>query len=67
MMTYVKRWQRAREEGSKAARRGHDRAENTKKILNRGNELKDLLQMQKLAVFRVKNELNFERKKCKTK
>ena len=32
-------------------------AENTKKILNRGNELKDLLQIEHLAVFRAKNEL----------
>jgi hypothetical protein len=33
------------------------RLENTKKILNRGNELEDLLQMQHLARFGAKNEL----------
>jgi hypothetical protein len=33
------------------------RLENTKKILNRGNELKDLLQIQHLARFGAKNEL----------
>jgi len=30
---------------------------NAKKILNRGNELKDLLQTQHLELFRAKNEL----------
>jgi hypothetical protein len=36
---------------------GAKRQENTKKMLNSGNELKDLLETQHLAVFGVKNEL----------
>jgi hypothetical protein len=56
-VNYVERRQRAREGGSKAAAEGPKRQENTKKILNRGNELKDLLQTQGLTVFGAKNEL----------
>jgi hypothetical protein len=37
--------------------------ENRKKILNRGNELKDLLKAKGLEFFGVENELVFERKK----
>jgi hypothetical protein len=42
-----------------ADRRGGrgNRVENRKKILNRGNEPKDLLKKQDLAFFRAKNEL----------
>jgi hypothetical protein len=34
--------------------------EDAKKILNRGNEPKDLLKTEHLAFFGTKNELNFE-------
>jgi hypothetical protein len=37
--------------------------ENAKKILNRGNKLKDLLKTQDLAFFGAKNKLVFECKK----
>jgi hypothetical protein len=36
---------------------GAKRQENAKKILNRGNELKDLLETQRLAFLGAKNEL----------
>ena len=36
---------------------GAKRLENVKKILNRGNEPKDLLKTQHLAIFGAKNEL----------
>jgi hypothetical protein len=39
------------------------RQENAKKILNRGNKLKDLLKTQDLAFFGAKNKLVFECKK----
>jgi hypothetical protein len=46
---------------------GAKRQENAKKMLNRGNELKDLLKTQHLAFFGAKNELKtnwiFARKK----
>ena len=51
---------RAREADSKAARRGGKLARNAKKILNRGNEPKDVLQTQDLAFFGAQNEPNFE-------
>ena len=41
MVNYVERRQKVREGDSKAARRGRKTATNCKKILNRGNELKD--------------------------
>jgi predicted molibdopterin-dependent oxidoreductase YjgC len=41
----------------KAARRGRKMATKCKKMLNRGNKLKDLLKTQDLAVFRAKNKL----------
>jgi hypothetical protein len=56
-LTYGERRQRAREGGSKAARRGGKWQENAKKILNRGNELKDLLEIKDLEAFEAKNEL----------
>jgi hypothetical protein len=37
-------------------------SKNRKKILDRGNELKDLLKIKELAVFGAKNKLVFERK-----
>ena len=40
---------------------------NATKILNRGNELKDILKTQDLEFFGAKNELNFERKNDETK
>jgi hypothetical protein len=63
-----------RERGKKIRKRpaeGAKQQENAKKILNRGNELKDLLTAQGLAFFwiekRTQNERNFERKMCKLK
>jgi hypothetical protein len=41
--------------------------ENPKKILNRGNELKDLLKPKGLAFFKQQNELVFERPKQRLK
>jgi hypothetical protein len=41
--------------------------ENAKKILNSGNEPKDLLNTQDLAFFGAKNELNFEFKNVRIK
>jgi hypothetical protein len=53
---------------------GGKRQENAKKILNRGNEPKDLLKTQNLAFFeaknepkRTQNELGFERKRSRSK
>jgi hypothetical protein len=48
-----------RERGKEVRRRpvGVEMARKAKKILNRGNELKDLLQTQGLADFLAKNEL----------
>jgi hypothetical protein len=49
-----------RECGKKVGRRpaeGGEWQENAKKILNRGNELKDLLKTKDLAVFGARNEL----------
>jgi hypothetical protein len=46
--------------GKKVGRRpaeGGEWQENAKKILNRGNELKDLLKTKDLALFGAKNEL----------
>jgi hypothetical protein len=46
--------------GKKVGRRpaeGGEWQENAKKILNRGNELKDLLKKKDLAFFGAKNEL----------
>jgi len=63
MLTYEEPRQRAREGDSKTARKGRKTARNAKKILNRGNELKDLLTAQDLAFFGAKNELNFACKK----
>jgi hypothetical protein len=40
--------------------------QNAKKMFFRGNELNDLLQIQELAIFWLKNELYFERQKRKT-
>jgi hypothetical protein len=58
-----------RERGKEMRKRpaeGGKRQQKAKKILNRGNELKDLLKVQHLAFFRAKNELKtnsiFERK-----
>jgi hypothetical protein len=42
-------------------------SKNRKKILNRGNELKDLLKIKELAVFGETNELVFERKRGPSK
>ena len=39
---------------------GRESAKNAKKILNRGNELKDLLKAKELAFSGAKNELFFE-------
>jgi len=54
---------RARERGSKLARRWAKYVENRKKILNSGNELKNVLQTNDLAFSGAKNELVFECKK----
>jgi len=48
--------QRGKGFGDRRGGRGN-RVENRKKILNRGNELNDLLETIDLAVFRAKNEL----------
>jgi dsDNA-binding SOS-regulon protein len=56
-LTYGERRQRAREGDWKAARRGRKTARNAEKMLNSGNELKDLLETQHLAFFGAKNEL----------
>jgi hypothetical protein len=48
-----------RERGKEMRKRpaeGGKRQENAKKILNRGNEPKDLLKIQHLAIFAAKNE-----------
>jgi hypothetical protein len=48
-----------RERGEKVRKpeaSGAERQENAKKILNRGNEPKDLLKTQHLAFFEAKNE-----------
>jgi hypothetical protein len=48
-----------RERGEKVRKpeaSGAERQENAKKILNRGNEPKDLLKTQNLAFFEAKNE-----------
>jgi hypothetical protein len=42
---------------------GAKRLENARKILNRGNEPKDVLQTQDLAFLGAQNEPNFECKK----
>jgi len=42
-------------------------AENRKKILNSGNEPKNLLKTQALAFLRAKNELGFGGKRTQTK
>ena len=50
-----------RERGKEIRKRpaeGAKQQENAKKILNRGNELKDLLAIKDLAYFGAKNELN---------
>jgi hypothetical protein len=41
---------------------GANASKNRKKMLNSGNELKDLLQTKDLAIFGAKNELVFEPK-----
>ena len=51
LLTNGKRRQSARNRDAKGARRGRETAENAKKILNRGNELKDLLEIKGLAYF----------------
>jgi hypothetical protein len=48
--------ERGKETGRQPQEGGREQ-ENAKKILNRGNEPKDLLKTQHLAVFRAKNEL----------
>jgi hypothetical protein len=44
-------------ETRKRSAQGGEWQENAKKILNRGNKLKDLLKTQDLAFFRAKNKL----------
>jgi hypothetical protein len=46
---------------------GGKSAQNAKKILNRGNELKNLLKAKELAFSGAQNELVFERSKCQSK
>jgi hypothetical protein len=48
---------RGGEGGSKSARRKQEVGKNAKKILNRGNEPKDLLKTKELAFSDAKNEL----------
>jgi hypothetical protein len=51
-LTYGERWKRAREGGSKGGREAWKMArESTKDVKNRGNELKDLLEIKDLAYF----------------
>jgi hypothetical protein len=63
-----------RECGKKVGRRpaeGEEWQENAKKILNRGNELKELLKTNDLAFFGAKNELKtnsvFSAKRARSK
>jgi hypothetical protein len=46
---------------------GGELAQNTKKILNRRNESKSMLQIQDLAFSEPQNELFLEFKKCQSK
>jgi hypothetical protein len=60
----------ASERGKQAANRrggGGKCVEKRKKILNRGNEPKNLLKGKELAFLGAKNELVFERKNAQTK
>ena len=60
----------ASERGKQVANRrgsGGKCVENGKKILNRGNEPKNVLKGKGLAFLGAKNELVFERKKAQTK
>jgi len=60
----------ASERGKEVANRpggGGKCVEKRKKILNSGNEPKNVLQTQELAVLGAKNELVFERKKGQSK
>jgi len=56
--SYLKTWESVR----RSQRQKGKCAENRKKMLNSGNELKDVLQTKDLANFGAKNELVFERK-----